>query len=331
MENEPLEQRAAQAPQPLSRREFVRRLTAATLGGGFVAGALAGCTLTATQQSEAEEALAGKLGSMPKRRLGTRMGKMEITPLVISQDWSPDLYAAGLDLGINYIHKAGYWRELPPELKRRSRDSYYCDITVDSTPRNPDDEDGAYNQVAESLSRNGLKYYDLFLAHFGWRSVESLKTQRGTRRAFERLKREGKVKYYGVSQHPWVPYPEILQAHIDMGEVDSIQLFLAYGTDADTLKAVERAHKAGIGIVAMKAFMMGRNKMREDSAMQARLKAPGKVGRSCLRYVLDLKGSDGKRIVDSCVTWLRNQDQLEDNLGAASTKPTLADGFALTA
>ncbi|MEW5901747.1 MAG: hypothetical protein AB1715_09825, partial [Acidobacteriota bacterium] len=74
-------------------------------------------------------------------------------------------------------------------------------------------------------------------------------------------------------------------------------------------------------------FAQGSGRMRSDPARQAALKARGMVGRACIRHVLTLKGSDGKPIVDCCVSSLGNFDMFQENVGAVSSKVALADGF----
>ena len=317
------------APRNLSRREFVRTLAAATGGSGMIGAALAGCRLTGSQRTEASEAVGDKLGKLPKRRLGTRMGDMHVTPVVMSYDWSRDLYAPALAAGVNFVHKAGYWTSMPEEFKNLPRESYYTDITVDSTPNHPDAEEAAYRQVTESLQRNGLRYYDIMRCHYGWKSVQEMKQKRGTHRAFERLKKEGKVRYLGVSQHPFVPYPEIIAAEIEEGLVDSMQVWYSYGYPAEVQQIYEMAHKAGIGMTAMKLCAHGWQRMSRDTARQAELKAPGMVGRALIRHVLTVQGSDSKPIFDCCVSQLRNFEQFEENVGAASAKLADAEGFHL--
>ncbi len=313
----------------LSRREFVRRLSAATAGGGLLTAAFAGCALSRSQGAEATEVLVSQMGKLPRRPLG-KMG-LEVTPIVICQDWNPDLYAPALKMGVNYVHKAGYWNELPDAFKKIPRESYITDITVDSTPNNPDDEDSAYNQVVESLRRNGLGYYDIFKAHYGWKSVDALKQQRGTHRAFARLKREGKVKHFGVSQHDFVPYPEIIAAEVQEGLIETMQVFFSYGSPVQNQQVFDAAHKAGVGMIAMKTFAYGGEKMRADTARQQALKAPGMPGRSVLRHVLSVPGSDGRPIFSACVSSLQSFEQFEENMGAAATRTAMADGFSLLA
>jgi diketogulonate reductase-like aldo/keto reductase len=319
----------ARAARTLDRREFVRALTAAATGSGLIGAALAGCRLTSSQRTEAAEAVGDRLGKLPKRRLGARMGDMRVTPVVMSYDWARDLYAPAVAAGINFVHKAGYWTSMPEEFKNIPRESYYTDITVDTTPNNPDDEEAAYRQVTHSLEKNGLRYYDIMRCHEGWKSVAEMKQKRGTHRAFARLKKEGKVRYFGVSQHPWVPYPEIIAAQIEEGLIDSMQVWFSYGYPDDIRQVYEMAHKAGIGMTAMKICAHGWQLMSRDSARQAELKAPGMVGRALIRHVLTAQASDGKPIFDCCVSQLRNFEQYEENIGGASAKLAEAEGFHL--
>lgn len=319
----------ADEPQGLNRRDFVRILTTAAIGAGTMAAAFKGFVLTPSQRAEAAEVIADKVGKMPKTTLGKRIKGPKIAPMMICQDWPKELYAPALAAGLNYVHKAGYWRNLPEEFAKIPRESFVTDITVDSTPNNPDDEDAAYRQVTEALDRTGLKYFDIFKAHFGWKTVAEMKEKRGTYKAFQRLKKEGKVKYFGVSQHDYIPYSEITAAQIEEGLIDTMQVFFAYGKPKDVVEIFEKAHKAGVGMVAMKGMAHGSDPMRANPAYMAKLKCEGKVGRACYRHILTLKGSDGKPIFDACVTNLRNFDQFEENIGAATMKVAAADGFIL--
>ncbi len=321
---------------PPTRREFVRILSvAAAAGPGLIAAGLSGWTLTRSQRAEAAEAIADGLGKLPLRPLGTRLGGMKVTPLCISSDWNGDLIAPALAVGINFIHKGGYWHTVPEEIKKLPRESYFVDATVDSTPNNPDDFDRAYNQVASSLEQNGLKYYDIFRAHFGWRSVQAFKTQTGTYRAFQKLKREGNVKYFGVSQHAssgdsgYPSYPEIIQAEIDSGIIDSMQVWFSYGYPKDIEEVFAKASKAGIGMTAMKVCAHGLGKMQGDPARMAQLQAPNQPGRAVYRHVLTVKRPDGKPIFQTTVSSLHNLDHFEENVGAISPKVSLRDNFSL--
>lgn len=318
-------------PRTLNRREFVRTLSEAAMGTSLLAAAFTGCALTPTQKAEAADALVDKMGKMKKRTLSKRVGGIKVAPIAICQDWPQELYAPALAVGMNFVHKAGYWNEMPEAFKNLPRESYYTDITVDSTPNNPDDEDGAYRQVTDSLKKNNLRYYDFMRAHYGWKSVKEYQEKRGTYRAFQRLKKEGKVKYFGASQHDWVPYPEIIDAEIAEGLVDHIQFFYSYASPAEVRAITEKATNAGIAMNAMKVFAQGHDKMRDDKTKQAELKAPDMIGRACLREALALKTKAGKPLLGFCVTALRNMSMFEENVGAVTAKVAALDGFTALA
>ncbi len=338
--DEPLDALKRQSlDRPLSRRDFMRALTiSASAGSGLVTAGLTGFALTESQRAEAHEAIVAGLGKLPMIKLGPRLGGMEISRIVLCQDSAPDLIEPSLAAGMNFIHKAAYWPSggVPDAIRKMSRESYYTDVTVDNTlpGHNPDDEQDAYQQVTQQLDRTGLKYFDIFRAHRGWKSRKSFNGgDNASYRAFKRLKREGKVKYFGVSQHAtageYEDYATMIEAEIASGVVDTIQCWISYDSKPEVLAAFEKAHRAGISITAMKTIRYGGDKMKKDATKQAEMKAAGMMGRSCLRYAFSLKGSDGKPFVDCAVNNIQNVDQFEENLGSISTKTALRDGFGL--
>ena len=116
-------QNAPQEPRKLTRRDFARTLTAATVGGGLMSAAFAGCALTRSQRAEATEAIVDNLGKVPKVKI-KRLGNMELSRICIASDWNNALYAPALAAGINFVHKASYWRETPEEFKKLPRESF---------------------------------------------------------------------------------------------------------------------------------------------------------------------------------------------------------------
>lgn len=333
--------KAPSQEKPLSRRDFMRVLSVATAAGpGLVTAALAGLTLTRSQRAEAAEAIVDSLGKLHKRSLGAKMGNMKVTPVCMCQDWNRELFAPALALGINFVHKAGYWNSVeavPEELRKMPRESYYTDITVDNTSpgNNPDNYDQAYGQVTSSLEKNGLKYYDVFRAHYGWHTPEKIKQANNTSyKAFERLKKEGKARYFAVSQHPYhgnseeiKNYPQIIQALIDSDIIASMQVWYSFGYPSEVKDIFAKASSAGIAMTAMKINAHGREKMSQDAARMQALKAPGMPGRAVIRDVMTAKRADGKPIFQTCVTALGNLQTFEENIGAVSPKVAMRDGF----
>src|SRR5579862_6346006 len=104
--------------KPLGRRDFMRVLAvAAGAGPGLATAALSGIALTSHQRSEAAELIVHGLGKLPKVKLGTKMGNMMVTRTCICSDWNGELFAPAIDMGINFIHKAGYWNSVPDAFK----------------------------------------------------------------------------------------------------------------------------------------------------------------------------------------------------------------------
>ena len=319
--------------KPLSRRDFVRVLSAGT---GLVTAGLAGIALTPGQRAEAAEAMVDEIGKLPRRKLGRL--PMNVSTISMSSDWNHDLIAPAIALGVNFIHKAGYWNRVPDEIKALPRDSYYTDITVDNTSpgHDPDNYDEAYNQVKYSLAKNDLKYYDVYRAHYGWHSPEKVKVENNTsHKAFLKLKKEGLVKYFGVSQHPYdgtsneneEKYTLMTQACIDSGIIDSMQVWYTYGYPTAVMDIFAKASKAGIGMTAMKIYQKGHRKMGADKERQIALKADGLVGKALLREVMTTNRPDGKPIFHTCVSNLGNMQTFEENIGGLSKKIALRDGF----
>lgn len=336
----PLEQLKRQSQEkPLSRRDFVRVLSiAGAAGPGMVAAGLTGFSLTGSQRAEAAEALVDGMGKVAKRKFGSRLGNMMVAPIFICQDWNQDLFEPAVQMGLNFVHKAGYWGGIPDAFKKLPRESFYTDITVDTTSpgHNPDDFDQAYNQVVSSLDRNGLKYYDIYRAHYGWHTPDKVMAAGNTSyKVFQRLKREGKVKYFGVSQHPYrggeenIPlYPQIIDAITNSGIVDAMQVWYSYGYPKEVQEAFARASKAGIAMNAMKVFAHGHDEMRRNPDLQAKYNASGKPGRALLRYALNgALRPDGKPIFQAAVSALGNLQVFEENVGAISQKVASADGY----
>ncbi len=328
--------------KPLSRRDFMQVLTVASAAGpGLAAAAFTGMSLTQSQRAEAAELIVDGLGTLPKVPYGKRHGKMMVTPICMSSDWNGELLEPALQMGVNFIHKGGYWNRVPDAVKALPRESYYTDMTVDTTSpgHDPNNFDEAYNQVVSSLDRNGLKYYDVYRAHYGWHNLESFnKGDNVTFKVFQKLKKEGKARYFGVSQHPYSNsdagnpekierYADLINAEIESGVVDSMQVWYSYGYPKEVQEVFAKASKAGIAMVAMKIYAHGNGKMRADVAKMDELKANGKVGRALIREVMHEKRPDGKPIFCTCVSNLGNMDLFEENIGGVSPKVARIDGF----
>jgi predicted aldo/keto reductase-like oxidoreductase len=208
-------------------------------------------------------------------------------------------------LGINYWHKIAGWPRLPEALKSLDREAWYCDVVIDTF-----DEEGATDQFEWALKSLGLPYVDSFKLHSIHKTPEDVKAKTGYLRAFDKLKKQGKVKFLSAAQHGGNT-PEICSAMIESGHFDHLQPALSINPTPAQLQMLELAKKHDVGIIAKKV-MGAVNRAEKDQAVrqkiQARLGPDGKLGAAVIKTVLLLPG------VTAVAAMTRSFQQLADNL-----------------
>jgi predicted aldo/keto reductase-like oxidoreductase len=298
--------------QNLSRRDMMR------LGAtGVAAASIANLPVMAD-----EKAASGKL---PKRRYG-RTG-LEIGWLVGASTWTKELIPRAVSAGVNYWHKAQAWRAetLPPVFKTLPRESYYLECVVDRVGgdhmRGSIDEEQHYEFVKKRLKDAGVGYYDVFKFHFGYHSVEEAKQNAGMVRAFERLKKEGLVKYLAISQHHYNSIGgdmawEILDYLANHRPYDATQFFYSYGERKEVQEWIDVAKKNDIATIAMKT-MGGVGRAANDPKFKKLLADPKYQGSTPAAAMV--KWLNSNQNLTAAVIETKNFDQLRENLGAAAS------------
>jgi predicted aldo/keto reductase-like oxidoreductase len=230
------------------------------------------------------EEAAYEVGKLPRRKLG--YSGREVSIMIGSGDLAEAPAEAGVLCGMNYWHKANRWmRSGTPDFILKNREAHYCQVTVDrvgSDHRTGSiDEEAHYAFVKEALKRTGLGYFDDMQFHFGYHNTDEIKKERGFVRAFERLKKEGLVKYLCLSQHGYagdsrVPNgqsaAEVLTAVVEDGLYEHAQLMYSYGSDPEMDRFIEFARKKGFGTIAMKTAR-GIGRMTENRSFMDKLPA----------------------------------------------------------
>ena len=135
-----------------------------------------------------------------------------------------------------------------------------------------------------------------------------------TRKAFEDLKKAGKIRFCGLSCHD-SRLVEVVEAAAECGWLDQIMIQYNYRTmDADAVKrAVNKASKANLGIVAMKTQGgAGEFKEGKDSAKFKTFAEKGfKKEQAAIKTVF----ADER--IHAVVSEMTNRDMLRDNMAAS--------------
>ncbi|MCP4147177.1 MAG: aldo/keto reductase [bacterium] len=220
------------------------------------------------------------------RTLGKTGLKLPVVSMGAANTNNANLAKAALDAGIRYLDTGHYYSQgrneemLGNVLKDRPRNSY-----VLSTKVMADHEDQKTGQITSkadpavfvkkfetSLKRLQLNEVDIFYLH-NVGSRESVLYE-PILSAMVKLKKQGKVRFIGVSTH--VNEPETIRAAIE-SKVHDIVL-TAYNFrqphKLEVKKAIAEAAKAGLGIVAMKtqAGVFWDRKRKQPINMKAALK-----------------------------------------------------------
>ena len=293
-----------------SRRHFLK--SALTLPV-----ALAAAPSLLTPSARAADAPAADV--LPRRQLG-KAGP-QVTMLCMGgmmTALSPDYLDIAWSMGIRYFDTAdcylhgqsekivGQWLAKYPERRK--------EIFLVSKDHPHGGTEPLLTMIDKRLAALGTSYLDAFYIHglgtreYGEDSVNWPKSDTYKRVAAE-LKSSGKVKMVGFSCHD-ARLSDYLNSAAEGGFLDIVMLqynpFYAKGGPVD--KAIDAAHQAGIGLVAMKT-------MRSAKDVPKRLPELDKLGLTTHQGVLQAVWSD-PRISVVC-NMIDNVDQMTSSTAAA--------------
>ena len=308
------------AASGMTRREFLKNSALAAIGirvpakGPF-----------AREAKTGESAERARKGNMAYRRLGRTDLFLSEIGLGGSPPPPEPVFRRAIEMGVNYVDTSSVYlngnseRRIGEILKGR-RDKFHIATKFHFSRGWGDARDSLIREAEGSLQRLKTDYLDILLAH----NVSSARVveHEEVLAAFEKLKKEGKVRYTGVSCHR--NPVEVLTSAIRGGRYDMITV--AYNAFSETFreegepvddnrktsgigKVLAFAKERGVGVVAMKTMAgvprehLGANLGEGVSLPQAKLK-----------WVLE------DDAVSAVITEMDTFDKLEENL-AVSGKP----------
>jgi predicted aldo/keto reductase-like oxidoreductase len=245
----------------IGRRDFMKS-TLAGFGGFFFLP-----QVDAKQEFRVVEAK-GNERRFVYRTLGKTGIKLPVISMGVMNTDNYNLVRAALDSGMVMLDTAQTYRRGQSEtmlgemLKGRPRDSY----VLATKARLPADqktglyteeatEDAYLKKVEISLKSLGLEYVDIYY-HHGVSNRESALYE-PILKALEKVKKEGKTRFVGITTH--INEPEVIHAAADSKVYDVILTSYNFQQKhyAEVRSAIARAAQAGIGIVGMKAIRGG--------------------------------------------------------------------------
>ncbi len=275
----------------LSRRQFLKK----TIAAAGAVGALGAISGVANVPTEAKD--------KPKRMEYRRLGRtnLKISTVVAGEMHAPILHERAFELGVNYWHKMGDTIALPGLFGKKDRDSFYCDMVIDTL-----DKDGAVAQFEWGLKNSGLEMIDFIKVHSLYRTAEEVKQGEGIFRAFEQLKKQGKTRFLSAAQHNNTA--EVLTACIESGHFDAIQPNFNVFAHKELHKMIALAKKHDVGVICKKVMVGGGRSWDRRPEVKKRveklLDSETTMAQALLKWVLAVPG------VIAVVPLMRNLERL---------------------
>jgi predicted aldo/keto reductase-like oxidoreductase len=295
------------------RRRFLRNI----LFGAFSASLASAGNLS----GEEKQSYRQKKGQMYYRRLGrTNLLISEISLGGSPLPAMPILYQA-IERGVNYIDSSESYsngnseRQIGKVLKEFGRDKVY--VGTKFHLRGNWNEKSIINTVNGSLRRLDADYMDVCLIH-GATDEKHLTDERVVG-AFEKLKKQGKYRFRGLSCHS--NHHKVVKEAVDCGYYDMIQLAFNVFDIQETKEDGEvyddylgqsgirhllaLANSKDVGVIAMKTLKVGGKRQNLEKYKTG----DTTIYQAMLKWVLENKNLTSAVI--EMLTW----EQLEEDLG----------------
>ena len=164
----------------------------------------------------------------------------------------PEVIRIAFDHGVNYVDTArkymdGKNEEIVAKALQGKRDKLY--VATKTLPTSKTKAE-IVRDVEASLKALGTDYIDIIQLHNLTDKGRIFVSE--TREALAALKQQGKIRFCGITTHK--NQPEVLNALVDDKErfFDTALVAYNFKSENEIGAAIERAAKAGIGVIAMK-------------------------------------------------------------------------------
>ncbi len=250
----------------------------------------------------------------------------KVTKLGMGTSWTvaPSFVQAALFSGVRYIdtsesYENGQSEKTVGEVLERTKMRKDVYLVTKNSKRKilGDSAAKVYEaQLDASLARLRTDYTDCYYLHgvTGRELASGLLTDPGAKAAFEHLKKIGKIRFCGLSCHDGM-LPEILDAAAEAGWIDQVMFKYNFrDVSHDALqRAVDKASKANIGLVAMKT----QGRARVSQGRRRRGRVPGvEAPRASRKEIAAIKTVFSDERMQVVVSEMTNFTELKENMSA---------------
>lgn len=298
----------------INRRGFLKTSTAGMLGAGVIG--LNNSLLNAKQTKKNSEQKALKINGY--RILGRTGFKASDIGIGASRQFPVEVIKMLLDAGVNYIDTAeGYGRgqseiNIGKAIKGRDRKSLF--ITSKLHLKGVETKENIITRFNKCLWRLETKYIDCMMIHGV--SMKTMKME-SFFQATDQLKKEGKLRFIGVSNHG--PHfgregdsmEKVLIAAAADGRFDLMLIVYNFLKKAEGEAVINACKKKNIGVTIMKANPVGRYYSMLERVEQ--MKKDGKeVEERTRKYIERLKKTAIQAEAFSKKNGLKNPSEITD-------------------
>jgi uncharacterized protein len=241
----------------MERRKFLKTSGLALASAGFM------CRNTFTGQNKPDNSSFPFIKKYHQLgRTGFNVSDIGCGTILIQDE---NLLRAIIDHGVNYIDTAKQYnngnneRMVGRAIKKYERESLFINTKIIITKEMT--EDDIVNEISECHKRIDSGYIDCLQMHMAG-SVEEIRNP-AFRKAIRKLKKQGIIRYCGVSCHgqSWytesIPMDQVLDAAIDEGFFDIFLLVYNFVQRDMAENIFQRCNKQDIGITIMKTNPFG--------------------------------------------------------------------------
>ncbi len=227
------------------------------------------------------------------------------------------------------VTKPGYFFEYYPGQIRAFEPAYLTVAMMEDYAHkvegSPEFQRIIFESVEESLQRVGTDYFDLAMCPHGADCPEEVQIP-AVSDAFNKLKKQGKVRYMGVSSHN--DPAGVLEAAAATGEYDVAMVAYNVVNGGYLEQAIRKAKAAGMGVISMKSAMsVATHHERLQPIPDWRIQkvdriVPGDMKPPLKAYTWSLQNAD----ISAVISNLWNETFVEENLSVAGKQVELQPG-----